>query len=135
MNIEFANGKTFDYVQSYGLENDYRKGIKRPSLEVHMSTAVITYAELEEILSNAANLSTIVLTGNMPVDMDGNVTGEAPQTVWENYDIVGPITVDDDMITFKLFKKSAEEIENEELKVENKEAVALIDELLIALEE
>jgi len=47
-----------------------------------MSTAVITYAELEEILSDAANLSTIVLTGNVPVDMNGNVTGNAPQTTW-----------------------------------------------------
>lgn len=134
MNIKFANNKNYEYISAYGLENDYYKNIKRQSLEVHMSTSVISYAELDEILSDKANLSSILLTGNVPVDMDGNVIGEAHQNTYEYYDIKGKITVDDDEIAFKLFKKSNEEIENEKLKAENEEAIATIDELLIALE-
>lgn len=134
MNIQFANGKIFNYTQAFGLENDYHKGIKRPSLEIHMSPDVITYAELDEILSDAANLSTIILTGDVPVDMYGNIFGEVPQNVYEGFDIKGKVTIDDEEITFKLFSKSNEEMENEMLRVENAEAVALIDELLIALE-
>ena len=134
MNIKFANNKNYEYISAYGLENDYYKNIKRQSLEVHMSTSVISYAELDEILSDKANLSSILLTGNVPVDMDGNVIGEAPQNTYEYYDTKGKITIDDDEISFKLFKKSNEEIENEKLKAENEEAIATIDELLIALE-
>ena len=134
MNIKFANNKNYEYISAYGLENDYYKNIKRQSLEVHMSTSVISYAELDEILNDKSNLSSILLTGNVPVDMDGNVIGEAPQNTYIGFNIKGKVTIDDEEIAFKLFSKSIEELENEQLKAENAEAIALIDQLLIAME-
>lgn len=141
MNIKFVNGANFEYVNAFALENDYCKGIKRPSLDIHFSKEVITYNELEEILSDVANLKEIVLTGNEQIypvyaeELDEN--GEAiidhyevipaPQNTYVGYDIQGKITIDDEIMTVKLFKKSDVEIENEE-------AMATIDELLIAME-
>lgn len=134
MHITFANGKFYTYTKSLAIENDYFKGIKRKSIEIHMPINVISYIELDEILSDTSNLSSFLLTGNSPVDMDGNIVGDAPQNLYEGYDIRGKVVVDDEEISVKLFKKSDEEIENEILKAENAQAVALIDELLIALE-
>ena len=144
MNIKFVNGTTVEYTDAYALENDYHKGIKRPSLDIHFSTEAITYTELEEILSDVTNLKEIVLTGDeqtYPVyvnelDENGNVIGTvidhyettpAPQNTYVGYDIQGKITIDDETITVKLFKKS-------DLELENEEAMATIDELLIAME-
>lgn len=141
MNIKFVNGVNFEYTDAYALENDYHKGIKRPSLDIHFSTEAITYNELKEILSDVTNLKEIVLTGDeqtYPVyakelDENGNVvidhyeTTPAPQNTYVGYDIQGKITIDDETITVKLFKKS-------DLELENEEAMATIDELLIAME-
>ena len=134
MHITFANGKSYAYTEAFAIENDYFKGIKRKSIDIHMPIGAISYMELDDILSDTYNLSSFLLTGDLPVDMDGNVVGEAPQNLYEGYDIRGKVIVDDEEIAFKLFKKSDEEIENEMLKEENAKAVALIDELLIALE-
>ncbi len=141
MNIKFLNGKNYEYLEAFALENDYCKGIKRPSLTIHFPVAVITYNELEEILDDVSNLKEIVLTGDeqvIPVYSDevdeaGNPvidhyeTLEAPVNTYCDYDIKGKITVDDEEITFKVYKKS-------DLELENEEAVRIIDELLVALE-
>lgn len=144
MNIKFVNGANFEYVNAFALENDYHKGIKRPSLDIHFPVETVTYTELEEILSDVTNLKEIVLTGDeqtYPVyanelDENGNVistvidhyeTVPAPQNTYVGYDIQGKITIDDETITVKLFKKS-------DLELENEEAMATIDELLIAME-
>ena len=132
MNIKFTNGVNFEYTSTYALENDYHKGTKRPSLEIHLPVNVITYNELEEILNEVSNLKEIVLTGDPQPLYDAKTGefigyGEPPVNIYCDYDIKGKITVDDEEITFKLFKKSALEIENEE-------AMATIDELLIAME-
>lgn len=132
MNIKFANGKNYTYLNAFGLENDYHKGINRPSLEVHLPVNVISYNELEVILSDVNNLKEIVLTGD-PQPIYNHETNkvdfydEAPQNAYYDYDIKGKITIDDEEIVFKLYKKSALEIENEE-------ALRTIDELLIAME-
>lgn len=141
MNIKFANEAIFEYSNAFALENDYHKGIKRPSLDIHFPVEAITYNELKEILSDVTNLKEIVLTGDeqlVPVyaeelDEEGNMvidyyeTLSAPQNTYRDYDIKGKITIDDETITVKLYKKSSLEIENEE-------AMATIDELLIAME-
>jgi hypothetical protein len=131
MFIKFSNGKSYEYLNAYALENDYCKGIKRPSLEIHMPVNVISYNQLEKILNDASNLKEIVLTGDKPpiYNETGEVIGygEAPQNTYCDYDIKGKITIDDEEITFKLYKKS-------DLEIENEEAIATIDELLIALE-
>ena len=132
MNIRFSNGRNFEYGNAFALENDYHKNIKRPSLEIHFPIEVITYAELEEILSNVANLKEIVLTGeSQPIYNieTGEIKGysEAPVNTYCDYDIKGKITIDDEIIAIKLFRKS-------DLELENEEAMATIDELLIAME-
>lgn len=130
MNIKFSNGESYEYINAFALENDYHKGIKRPSLTIHFPVAVITYNELEKILNDVSNLKEIVLTGD-PVaqyDENGEITGYVtPQNTYCDYDIKGKITVDDEEITVKLYKKS-------DLEIENEEAIRTIDELLIALE-
>lgn len=125
MNIEFANGKNYTYLNAYALENDYCKGVKRPSLEIHFPVAEITYAELEEILNDVSNIKEIVLIGDTVLLETGELY--TPQNVYSDYDIKGKITIDDEKITVKLFKKS-------DLEIENEEALATIDELLIAME-
>lgn len=130
MNIKFANGKEFEYLNAFGLENDYHKGIKRPSLEIHLPVNVISYNQLEEILNDVSNLKEIVLTGDIVAqyDKNGEITGYVtPQNIYCDYDIKGKITIDDEEITFKLYKKS-------DLEIENEEAIATIDELLLAME-
>lgn len=144
MNIKFTNGANFEYLNAFALENDYHKGIKRPSLDIHFSTEAITYNELEKILSDTANLKKIILTGDeqtYPVyvdelDENNNITNRiidhyetvsAPQNTYIGYDIQGKITIDDETITVKLFRKS-------DLEIENEEAMQTIDELLIAME-
>lgn len=132
MIIKFANGTNFEYLTAFGLETDYHKGIRRPSLEVYLPVDVITYNELEEILNDVSNLKEIVLTGNPQPLYDtktGEFTGygEPPVNTYYDYNIKGKITVDDEEITFKLYKKS-------DLEIENEEAIRIIDELLVALE-
>lgn len=141
MNIKFANNTNFEYLNAFALENDYHKGIKRPSLDIHFSTNAITYNELEEILSNITNLTEITLTGDeqiIPVyaeELDENNNAiidhyeiiPAPQKTYIGYNIKGKITIDDEKITVKLFRKS-------DLEIENEKAIATIDELLIAME-
>ena len=141
MIITFSNGTSFEYINAFGLENDYHKGIKRPSLEIHMPANVISYNQLETILKDASNLKEIVLTGDetvVPVysqekDEFGNQiidhyeTVTPPVNTYCDYDIKGKITVDDEEITIKLFKKS-------DLEIENEKALAIIDQLLIAME-
>jgi len=64
---------------------------------------------------------------------DGNVVIDhyeiipAQQKTYVGYDIKGKITIDDETITVKLYKKS-------DLEIENEEAIATIDELLMAME-
>ena len=122
MNIKFSNGKNYEYIEAFALTNDYHKGIRRPSLEIHFPVNVIGYAELESAMAHTAE---IVLTGNTVVDEKG--VEYTPQNTYSGYDIKGKITVDDEKITVKLFKKS-------DLELENEEALRVIDELLIAME-
>ena len=125
MNIKFNNGISFEYINAYSVEYDYHKGKTRPSLEIHFPVSVISYNELEEIVSDASNLKEIVLTGNTEL----LETGESytPQNTYNSYNIKGKITVDDERITVKLYKKSDLELENEAL-------INVVDELLIAME-
>ena len=125
MNIKFTNGTNFEYGNAFALENDYHKNIKRPSLEIHFPIEVITYEELKEIISNPVNLEEIVLTGDSVILENNEVY--TPQNIYYDYNIKGKITVDDEEITVKLYKKS-------DLELENEEAMAIIDELLIVME-
>ena len=125
MNIKFANGTSFEYINAFALENDYCKGIRRPSLEIHFPVKTITYTELEEIFADTVNLKEIVLTGDTVILENGEEY--TPQNTYRGYDIKGKVTIDDEEITVKLYKKS-------DLELENEEAMSIIDELLIAME-
>lgn len=126
MIIKFANDKEFEYLEAYSLERDFKNGYTRPSLEVHMSTAQISYNEIESILNDTAITKAITLIGEPIVDEYDEVI-ETPTSIHENYTIKGKITVEDDILTFKLYKLS-------DVEIENGLAKQAIDELLIAME-
>lgn len=65
--------------------------------------------------------------GNLIVDYYETKEFEAPTNIYTDYTIAGKITVEDGIISFKLYKMSDTEIENEEL-------TNAVDKLLIAME-
>lgn len=127
MNIIFSNGKEFEYTQAFGLERDFKDGYTRPSMEIHMPIAQTSYNEIESIINDVEIMKSFTLVGDMPIDENGMVMGEAPMNTYTDYTIKGKITVEDDVLTFKMYRLS-------DIEIENKEAMATIDELLIAME-
>lgn len=127
MKIIFNNSIEFEYSNAFAIEKDYKNGYTRPSIEIHMPIAQTSYDEIDEIVNDTTAIGTFTLVGDEIVDAEGNIVGEAPTNTYENYTIKGKITVEDDVLTFKMYKLSDVEIENEE-------ALATIDELLIAME-
>ena len=127
MNIIFSNGKKFEYSQAYGLERDFKDGYTRPSMEIHMPIAQTSYEEINSIISDAELIKSFTLVGDVPVDENDFVIGEAPTNTYNDYTIKGKVSIEDEILTFKLYKLSDVEIENEQAK-------QAIDELLIAME-
>ena len=126
MKIIFANDKEFEYTQAFGLERDFKNGYTRPSIEIHMPIAQTSYNEIESIINDVEIMKSFTLVGDAIVNMDGTL-GETPMNTYTDYTIKGKITVEDDVLTFKMYRLS-------DIEIENKEAMATIDELLIAME-
>lgn len=127
MKIIFSNDKEFEYINAYAIERDFKNGYTRPSIEIHLPIAQTSYNEIEGIINDVETIKSFTLVGDVPVDEDGVVVGEAPTNTYTDYTIKGKISVEDDIITFKLYRLS-------DVEIENKEAMATIDELLIAME-
>ena len=126
MKIIFSNDKEFIYTQAFGLEKDFKNGVTRPSIEIHMPIAQTSYNEIESIVNDVEVMKSFTLVGDAIVNMDGTL-GETPMNTYTDYTIKGKITVEDDVLTFKMYKLS-------DVEIENREAMATIDELLIAME-
>lgn len=122
--IKFANGNEYEIIECYNNGKRYINGETRTCRDIVMSDEVIGLDELKEILSSPANLSVIEVYMN--VEIDGEQVEDTE--VLENF--VYADEIKDNMkgeIIFTIGEKSALEIENEE-------AIAIIDELLIAME-
>ena len=127
MKIIFSNNKEFEYFNAYALERDFKNGYTRPSIEIYMSIAQTSYNEIEGIINDTEIMKSFTLIGDTPVDEYGMVMGETPMNTYTDYTIKGKISVEDDVLTFKMYRLS-------DIEIENKEAMATIDELLIAME-
>ena len=128
MKIIFANNNEFNYTQAYALERDFKNGYTRPSIEICMPAAQLDFNEINSIISDAEIMKTFTLVGDAPVDGEGNVIGLAPIALYEDYTIKGKISLEDDEIIFKMYRLS-------DMEIENREAKAAIDELLITMGE
>lgn len=129
MTVKFKNGKTLEYTIAIAIERDFKNGYTRPSIEISMPIAQTSYEEIESLINSEA-VQSFTLTGEEThsTDENGNeIIIPAPQNTYTDYTILGRITVEDGIISFKLYKLSDTEIENEQAK-------QAIDELLIAME-
>lgn len=133
MEIKFSNGTVLPILMCYNNGKRYIHGETRNTREIQLADTAIGLDKLKALLADPANLATIEVTIIDTVEItaaDGTVTYEQhPDTeVLENF--VYASEIKDTMngeIWFTVAEKSALEIENEE-------AIATIDELLIALE-
>lgn len=129
MTITFANGKSFEYISAFALEKDYKNGYTRPSIEISLSLEQTSYNEIESIVNSAAVRQFTLKGDETTTDANGNTVTVTPPTAdYLDYTIPGKITVEDGVITFKLYKLS-------DMEIENRQAIATIDQLLIAMEE
>ena len=126
MIIKFLNGMEFEYSNAYAIEKDYCNGEIRPSIEIHMPLAQTSYDEIASIVNDENIIGSFTLIGEVPAFPDGSF-GELPINTYEGYVFGDKIIVENGIITFKKYKASIVELENEELK-------AVVDELLIAME-
>lgn len=131
MTITFNDGTVFNYTQAFAQERDYRNGYTRPSLSVTMLFSQTKFDDLFTLLSSEA-VNKIVLTGDPMIIVDENgetVEGDAPTNTYEGYNVIGDITVSDDMVTYKLYQQVSS------IEKERDEAIAAVDELLLIIEE
>lgn len=82
MNIKFANGRNFEYINAVETE-EYYNGASRRTLTFECAVGVIGVDELNTLLSDEANTKSLTLTGDAVeiVDAAGNPTGETTQAV------------------------------------------------------
>ena len=125
MKIIFANDKEFEYIDAYSLERDFKDGYTRPSLEIMLPIIQTSYNEIAEILNDFSAIKTITLVGEPTLNEDGTY-GETPISIFKDYTIKGKISVEDDILTFKIYRLS-------DIEIENREAKEAIDELLITM--
>lgn len=125
MKIIFANDKEFEYIDAYSLERDFKDGYTRPSLEIMLPIIQTSYNEIAEILNDFSALKTITLIGEPILNEDGTY-GETQTSIFKDYTIKGKISVEDDILTFKIYRLS-------DIEIENREAKEAIDELLIVM--
>lgn len=129
MQIKFSNGKTFTYTQAFGLERDFKDGYTRPSVEVIMPLAQTSFDEIYNLLhSNATEHIILVGDTNSWTDENGKTVTNTPTSEYNNYNVVGKITVEDENISFKLYEQISS------MEKERNEAIRTVDELLLAME-
>lgn len=129
MQIKFNNGKTFEYTEAYSLERDFKDGYTRPSLEVYMPHEQTSFNEIYDILNSEA-VSHITLIGETRefTNENGELISDTPTSVYENYDVVGKVAVEDNKISFKLYEQISS------MEKERNAAIRAVDELLLAME-
>ena len=125
MKIIFANAKEFEYIDAYSLERDFKDGYTRPSLEIMLPIIQTSYNEIAEILNDFSAMKIITLVGEPILNEDGTY-GETPTSIFKDYTIKGKISIEDDILTFKIYRLS-------DVEIENREAKEAIDELLITM--
>lgn len=122
MQIKFSNEKTLTYLNAYALERDFKNGYTRPSIKVEIPFAETTFDEIYSLMG-----MDFILIGDEQIDENGEVIAVAPTSEWKDYTIKGEVSVNDDIISFKVYKLSDTEIERDE-------AIQAVDELLMAME-
>ena len=129
MQIKFSNGKTFTYTQAFSVDRDFKDGYTRPSVEVIMPLAQTSFDEIYNILnSEAVNNITLIGDTNSWTDENGKTVTNTPTSEYNNYNVVGKITVEDGNISFKLYEQISS------MEKERNEAIRAVDELLLAME-
>ena len=82
MNIKFANGTNFEYLNALETE-EYYNGASRRVLSFECEADTILIDTLNKILSNEANTASIVLTGDPTTQPDGSTI--TPQNIYDGY--------------------------------------------------
>ena len=121
INAQLANGKILPYLNAYSLERDFKDGYTRPSVKVEIPFNETSFDEIQSLMG-----LDFTLIGDETYDENGGVI-YAPMSEWKEYSIKGEIAVNDDVISFKVYRLSDTEIER------NK-AIQAVDELLVAME-
>ena len=130
MQIIFNNGKTFNYIISFALERDFKDGYTRPSLETTIPFEQTTFEEMNALLNSSATDKITYIGDTISyIDENGKTVENTPTSVYENYNVVGKISVEDGNLTFKLYQAISS------MEKERNEAIAAVDELLLAMEE
>ena len=125
MNIKFSNGKELPIIMCYNHGARFIKGETRNSRDIVLADSVIGLDELKALLANSDNLSVIEVTMDY-VDENGQLKTDTEVL----RDFVYTDEIKDKMngeIWFTIGEKSA-------LEIENQQAMATIDTLLIAME-
>ena len=122
MQIKFLNGRNMPYLNAYALERDFKDGYTRPSVKVEIPFSETSFDEINSLMG-----LDFTLIGDETYDENGKVIAVAPTSEWKEYCIKGEIAVNDDVISFKVYRLSDTEIERNE-------AIQAVDELLIAME-
>lgn len=129
MKIKFKNGKIFNYTNARILLKDYNDGYTRPSLAVEMPYGQTNFNEIYNLLHSDA-VDYIELIGDTVeyVDKNGKLISDTPTSVYENYNVVGKVAVEDGRISFKLYEQISS------MEKERNAAIRAVDELLLAME-
>ena len=102
MNIKFANGTNFEYLNALETE-EYFNGASRRTLTFECAVGVISVDELNTLLSNETNTASLTLTGDAiaVLDADGNPTGETTQavTIYDGYVLKLKCGIENKLIT------------------------------------
>lgn len=82
MNIKFANGTNFEYLNALETE-EYYNGASRRTLSFECEVGAISVDALNTLLNDEKNTTKITLTGDTVelLDEEGNPTGETSQAV------------------------------------------------------
>lgn len=129
--LYFNNGKEIPYIAIYELEHDYslEDGYNRPSAEIIVSKTAITYTELERLLSDINNIKFFTMFGETYQynDEKGQIQTDRYKKEYENYTVIGPIIINKDTISFKLYKNQGT------AELERDEAIKAVNTLLMAI--
>ena len=131
--IKFANGRQLEILECYNHGMKYIQGETRNTREFVLADGVISMDELKALLADGTNLSTIQIYVNEDREMVSD-TGEVHLEHIEDTELLENFVYADEIkdtmkgeVWFTLGEKTA-------LEIENQQAMATIDTLLIAME-
>lgn len=131
--IKFANGREFEILECYNHGRRYIHGETRNSRDFVLADGVIGLDELKALLTDSANLATIQVYINEDREII-SATGEVHMEHIEETETLENFVYADEIkdtmqgeVWFTLGEKTA-------LEIENQQAMATIDTLLIAME-